>query len=302
MQIQSLQLALIVMKSGSIAEAARQLNLDPSSVSRTIAALEADLKFRLFHRTTRQLSVTEEGGHYLRSIEPLLEELERTRDEAHMLQHAPSGTLHLTASVAFGSQCIIPHLGGFRRKWPDLKLDLQLTDSNLDLAGERIDLAFRLSSAITGDWISRKLVKTRYVVCASKQWATHHQITQPSDLVEVECVRLALPDFMENWRFFDNRDQETIVPVTGPITVSNPIALKQAALAGLGPTLLATWMIREELEAGTLIDVLPNYRVTATTLDTGLYALYPSRKYLPAKTRVTIDYFAKKFRETIAEI
>ncbi len=288
----ALQTALSVARSGSIAEAARQLKLDPSSVSRTLAAVEASLGLRLFQRTTRQLSVTEEGAAYLQRIEPLLEEFDRAREKALHLKTRPEGTLRLTASVAFGTLCLLPNLPAFRAQYPGIKLDLALTDANVDLVAEGLDLAIRLAPSPKGDWISRKLTETRYLVCAAPGWAARHPLASPEALADQDCLRLTLPEHSEAWRFRPRTGPEFAVPIQGSFTLSNPIALKEAARLGMGPALLADWLAKDALKSGQLTQLFPEYQVTATSFETAAYALFPSRRYLPAKTRAAIDFLS----------
>ncbi len=167
MELDALKMIALVARQGSFASAARVLDLDPSSVSRSVANTEAALGLRIFQRSTRALSLTEEGEVYLRRIEPLLDELEHARETARQSSVAPSGTLRLTASVAFAHECLVPLLGDFRRRYPEISIELIPTDATLDIAANSIDLAIRLAPAPKGDLISTRLMTTRYLVCAS---------------------------------------------------------------------------------------------------------------------------------------
>ena len=138
-----LQIFVEVIRQGSFAAVARDRNLDPSSVSRAIAGLEAELGVRLFQRTTRQLSPTEAGTAYFERIEPLVEEMQQANNLATDMSRQPKGTLRVTASVSFGQKCIVPLLPNFGTLYPDLTVDLLLTDAVVDLFAERIDVALR---------------------------------------------------------------------------------------------------------------------------------------------------------------
>ena len=293
MNLDALHLAVRVAESGSFAAAARLADLDPSSVSRTVAGLEAELGIRLFQRSTRRLSLTEAGSAYLARVAPLLEEFDSAREAATAGRTRPSGRLRLTASVAFGTECIVPHLAGYRDLYPEISLDLVLTDSNLDLVAESVDLAIRLAPAPEGDLISTRLKTTRYRVCAAPAWVEKAGMpASPEALSETPCLLQGLPDFRDRWRFraLKGEGAEVDIPVTGPIVISNPLALRAAARQGLGPALLADWLVVDDLAAGILVDLFPAHAATATGFDTAAWALYPSRAYLPAKVRVTIDF------------
>lgn len=295
MQTSDLHLLLTVARLGSFAAAARARHLDPSSVSRSIAGLEADLGFRLFQRSTRRLALTEAGAAYCSRIEPLLEELEAAGEQSALESKTPSGRLRLTASVAFGEQCLVPLLPAFRCAFPEIGLDLVLTDRQLDLLAESIDLAIRHGAALKGDAITVKLRPTRYCVCASPKYLTQYGRPQkPRDLGEHSCLRIDLPFFRESWRFRDPDGKEETISVRGPLLISSALSLKSATLAGLGPALLADWLADQELANGRLIDLFPQHRATAGDFDTALWLIYPSRRYLPARVRLTIDFLRKR--------
>lgn len=293
-----LKTVALVAKQGSFASAARVLEVDPSSVSRAVASVEDALDLRLFQRTTRSLRITEEGETYLRRILPLLEELDAALEEAGTARRTPSGTLKMTASVAFSHECIVPNLSSFFTTYPDVSVELLPSDANLDITANGIDLAVRLGSAPTGDLIATRLLRTRYLVCASPAYlSAQAPILKPHDLAAHECLRFALPEFRTRWRFRLGDDDPFEVPVKGKTIIANALSLRRAAVEGLGPALLADWLIGEDLATGRLVDLFPGYMCTATEFDTGAWALYPSRSYLPRKVRVMIDFL----RATLAD-
>lgn len=294
MDIAGLRILVDVARHGSFAAAARQHDLDPSSVSRAIAVLEQGLGIRLFQRSTRRLSLTEAGQTYLARVEAVVAELDRARDEAQAVSAAPSGLLRLTASVAFGQVCIVPLLGRLHADFPALRLELLLSDANLDLVGEGIDLAVRLAPEVSVDLVRARLMETRYRVCAASSYLQGApRLAQPADLAAHRCVLFTLPGFRSRWLFRDADGAIVEVPVAGDVTISNALALRDAALAGLGPALLADWLVDRELAAGRLVDVFPDHRVTATTFDTAAWLVYPSRSFLPHKVRAAVDFLRR---------
>lgn len=298
MDISVLETFVEVMRLGSFAAVARERNIDPSSVSRSISGLEKELGVRLFQRTTRQLSPTEAGITYFSRLEPMLEEMQMAVDLVKEVSGEPKGTLRVTASVSFGLKCIVPLLSEFSRLYPDLCLDLSLTDSRVDLLTERIDLAIRLGLLQDSTLIAQKLMSTCYSVCASpsylKRWG---QINTPEDIAQHNCLLFPLAGFRSRWIFKNNRGQITEIPIKGRTIISNAIALEQCAIAGMGLALLPHWLIREDLATGTLIDVLPNYAVTATDFETAAWLVYPCRTYVPLKVRVFIDFLKEHLTE-----
>lgn len=291
MDIEALKTVILVSQQGSIAAAARSLLVDPSSVSRTVAAVEADLGLRLFQRSTRSLSITEEGEAYLARLIPLLEELDHAQDEAREVSRHPAGTVRLTTSVAFAHTCVVPHLADFAAQYPDISLEILPSDTNLDLLANSIDLAIRLAPEPAGDLIRAKLMDTRYLVVASPGYlANCASLSTPTDLQNQNCLRFALPDFRTRWRFRTAGADLIEVPVSGNVIIANALSLRRAALDGLGPALLADWLVNDDIAMGTLIDVFPDHDCTATEFDTAAWILYPTRSYLPRKVRVTIDF------------
>ncbi|MEM7091037.1 MAG: LysR family transcriptional regulator [Pseudomonadota bacterium] len=297
MEIASLKIVLLVQAHGSIAGAARALKLDPSSVSRTVAAVEADLGVRLFQRTTRRLSVTEEGQVFLARLAPMLEEIDAAREDARGLRRKPSGQLRLTASVAFAHHMIVPLLPKFQNLYPDISIDMQSRDANLDLVQNGIDLAIRLSAAPTGDLVSTRLMTTRYQVVASPDYLKDQGVIRdPADLGELNCIRYSLPNLRDRWMFRNQQGASFEVPVTGSLKISNAMALRRAACIGMGVAMLADWLIQDDLREGRLISLFPEYECAATEFETAAWALYPNRAYLPQKVRVMIDFLRSNLR------
>ena len=292
-----LKTVVLVAQQGSFAAAARVLNVDSSSVSRTVASVEAQLGLRIFQRTTRTLTITEEGELYLARVAPLIDEFEHAREAATQTLRGPSGTLKMTASVAFTHECIVPHLGDFHRQNPDVQVELLPSDAMVDIAANGIDLAIRLAPAPKGDLISTRLLRTRYRVCAAPGYVdSHPPITDPRDLADHDCLRFALPEFRTRWRFRRDDGQPVSAPIGGKIIIGNALSLRRAAVDGLGPVLLADWLVGRDLSDGRLIDLFPDYECTATEFDTGAWALYPSRSFLPRKVRAMIDFLRDRLR------
>jgi DNA-binding transcriptional LysR family regulator len=285
------RLLIDIAQRGSFAAVARARGIDPSSVSRMIAAIEGELGFRLFQRTTRRVVPTEAGALYLRRVEAIAEELEQARDAALAVSTGPVGVLRMTTTVAFGEKIVVPLLPRFRAAFPGVALDVVLSDANLDLIAERIDLAVRLGPGVAGDLVVSKLMDTRYCVCASPGYLRRAgRPRAPADLAPRDCLLAALPGFRSRWIFRNAAGALTEVAVKGAITVSGALALRSLALAGAGPALLADWLAGADLAAGRLVDLFPKHRVTATTFETAVWLLYPSRAFLPHKVRAMIDF------------
>ena len=297
MELTTLELFLEVVRRGSFAAVARDRGVDPSSVSRAMTQLEAELGVRLLHRTTRRLALTEAGAVYFDRMEPLLEELDGARLRALDLHEQPQGVLRVLAPVSFALLNIVPHLTELAERYPRLHFDLRLSDALLDLVEERIDLAIRLGPLEDSRLVARRLSPMRSVVCASPAYVERQgRPEKPGDLAQHDCLLLDMPGFGHRWRFRGPVEEEAEVPVRGRLRTSNAVALKQCALAGMGIILQARWIVGRELREGTLVDLFPDLEVTGSTFDNSAWMLYPSRTYMPLKLRVFMEFLEEKFR------
>lgn len=291
MDIDLIRIFLDVMKYGSFAEVARQRNIDPSSISRSIASLESRLKFRLFQRSTRKLAPTEAGNEYFVRIQHLIGEFDRAGEAALDLVSLPMGTLRVTACTSFGQRVLAPMLPKLRSQYPNLTIDLVLSDQHVDLVKEEIDVAIRFGSKPKGDFTSRKLVPRRFHVCASPAYNKKYgQPSHPADLEYLDCLRFSMPGYSSSWKFRDSSNNLVSVPVSGHLLISHGMTMTACAVSGLGPALLPDWLCLDEINDGRLVDLFPNYECTATEFDTAAWVIYTSHDYLPSKVRIFVDF------------
>jgi DNA-binding transcriptional LysR family regulator len=298
MDVTTLAIFVDVMRRGSFAAVARDRNVDPTSISRAIAGLEHELGVRLFHRTTRRLAPTGAGATYFDRVEALVEELERARLTAIDSSERPQGTLRIAAPVSFAQLNLIPLLPELAGRYPDLTFELVLTDAALDLLEERIDVALRIGPVSTSGLVAQPLAPLIARVCASPAYLRRcGRPEQPADLVRHNCLLLNMPGFVDRWTFRDRDGNTSAVDVSGQLRTSNAVALKQCALDGMGIILQGRWIVGRELHEGTLIDLFPEYEVTAATFkDPAVWLLYPSRAYLPLKVRVFVQFLRRRFK------
>ena len=280
-----------VAHRGSFAAVARDRDVDPSSVSRAVALLEEEVGVRLFQRSTRRVTLTEAGEIYLARIAIVVDELDHAGEEARGMSSDPTGTLRLTTSVAYGNTCLVPLLPQFRQQYPNIKLELLLTDTVVDLVSERVDLAIRLAQQFEADFVATKLLDTHYRVCASPEYLTKNKTpTKPQELQQHNCLLFPLPNFRSRWVFKCKKGTIEEVAIHGDVTILNALALRTCALSGMGPVLLPNWLIDEDIAQGKLIDLFPDFRVTANEFNNAIWLGYPSRAHLPNKVRVMIDF------------
>ncbi|MDX8350652.1 LysR family transcriptional regulator [Cognatiyoonia sp. IB215446] len=288
-----------VARLGSFAAQARKIGVDASAVSRQVAQLEAAIGITLFERTTRRLSLTDAGRLYLERALPLLDALDEVRDEVRDVVTAPSGLLKVTTSVAFGERWLLPRLPAFRETFPKIDLDLRLTDNVVDLAGEGIDLALRLGPGVEGALVAAKLFDTRYRVVTSPDYVKRAGLpTSPAALAEHDGLVFSLPGFREGWKFRTGPGHKALVASPKPtLVISNALAIRRGCLDGLGIALLADWTIGDDLAAGTLVDLFPEFDVSASGFESAAWAVYPSRSYVPARLRVFLDHLRRSAKD-----
>ncbi len=297
MEVKSLRVYADVMRRRSFAAVAREHELDPSSISRMVRALEDELGVRLFQRTTRRLAPTEAGAAYFERIAPLLEQLDEARSAAAEHGRGPSGLLRITASVSFGQLCLVPLLPAFSAAFPGLRLDLLLTDAQVDLVTEQIDLAIRLGPRLQdSSFVARELLKVRYRICASPGYLEQHgRPRQPADLARHSCLAFRLPGFRSRWILRQAGRKQHEVEIEARHLASSALALRDCARAGMGLAMLPHWIADADVAGDRLLDVFPRYQATATDFNTAAWLLYPSRAHLPLKVRSLIDYLQREF-------
>ena len=296
--VKTMRLFLTVVKNGSLSGAGRQMGLSPASVSRQISALEDDLGVRLLNRTSRRLSLTEAGQVYLERAERLIQDMDELRDAVGQLAVRPRGSLRVQSRISLGTQYVAPLIPAFLAKYPDLKIDLWLTDNDLDLVEHGIDLAIRTGDLADTTLVGRRLASSPRVICASPEyWAIHGKPATPEEIRAHNCLtyRYEFGAPAALWQFRTDKGQSTNLQVSGNFQTNNGEALRVAALSGLGVALLPAWTVKDHLKSGTLERVLPDFETTVSDLDFGIYAVYLSRRNLSVKTRLFIDHLVAEF-------
>ena len=295
MDLETLNLFVEVMRHGSFAEVARTRGVAPSSISRAIAGLENELGIRLFQRSTRKLEPTEAAMVYFGRINPVVNEIETARQIAMDISEEPKGTLRVTTATVYGQTAIVPLIPELAKTYPQLSIEWLFTDAYLDLVEERIDVAIRLGSLKDSSYIAKRLANMEFHVCASPDYLKRQGTPQtPAELKDHDCLLFPRAGYSFDWLFKDNQGRITQVPIKGKYLITNSEAMKQCAIAGMGPTLLPDWLVNEAISTGKLIKLFPEYVVTATDYGSGIWILYPSREYLPLKSRVFIDFLLQR--------
>jgi DNA-binding transcriptional LysR family regulator len=298
MDLSALQVFVDVIRRGSFAAVARDRGAAPSSISRTIAALERELSVRLFQRSTRKLVLTAVGQRFFARIGPLVGELETAASMVADETKQVTGRLRITAPVTFGQVALVPLLPELARLHPTLSFDLLLTDATIDLAAERIDVALRLGTLDDSSLVATRLFAMRYVVCASSTYlAAAGTPERPADLADHDGVLLTGPAFPQRWQFRDRRGRITDTSPRPRLAISNVLALCDCAAAGMGITCVPFWAAARYLRDGSLTTLLTGHEVTATSFAAAAWLVYPSRSYLPLKVRRFVDFVTPRLRE-----
>jgi len=280
-----------VVAAGSLSSAARELGLSPAMVSRRLAALEGRLGVRLLNRTTRTLRLTDEGASYYDTCSRLLAEIDEAEAAVSAGQVEPRGALKVAIPASFGIHHIAPLVPRFADRYPKVQLALSLSDRNVNLVEEGFDLAIRIAHLEDSSLTARRLAPNRRVVCASPEYLRRHGTPRtPQELAAHNCITTT--DFAMNWEYTDPQGVPASVRVSGRYACDNWEVLREWAVAGLGIALKSTWDVRKHIEEGSLVPLFPGYTFGS---DVAIYAVYPHRRHLPAKTRVFIEFLAESF-------
>lgn len=276
-----------VVELGSFAGAADRLNLSTSAVSRQVAQLEALLGAQLLQRTTRKLSLTENGQAYFERCLQLLADLEETEELIGSNTLHPRGTLRLSAPISFGASHLAPALAAFARQHPDMKFDVVLADRAVDLVEEGLDLAIRVGALGSQNLVARRIGVTPGLVCASPDYLARHGMPQtPQDLLQHNCLSYAYSSENNVWRFERPGAEAVRVKISGNIQANNGIVLGEFAAAGLGITRAPDFILGPFVASGRLQPILSDWPAPPLPI----HAVYPSRRHLSAKVRSFVDF------------
>ena len=288
-RFQEMRAFVAVVEAGSFVRAADAMQLSKPAVSRQVAELEARLGVRLLHRTTRKLSLTEEGDVFYARCKEVLGVLEEAEAEVTARRDRAVGVLKVSAPVSFGLLHLAPLWAGFMAAHPDVSLELSLSDRVVDLVDEGFDMAVRIARLPSSSLVSRRLSSTRTVLCASPRYLkAHGRPKHPSDLARHQVLAYNLLSIGESWEFTGPEGAVT-VKVQPRLRTNSGDTCRAVALLHQGIILQPSFLVAEDLRAGTLVEVLPQWK----TLELGIYAVYPNRKHVLPKVRLLIDHLAR---------
>lgn len=290
----SMDLFVKAVDTGSFSATARQMGLTPSAVSKQISRLEDHLGARLFNRTTRRLAPTEEGRAYYERCRRILADIDEAESAISQLNAEPRGVLRINMPVVFGRRHVVPALAGFLTRYPQVRLEVSMTDQFVDPIAEGADMLIRVGELKDSSLISRKLADARRVIAAAPDyWNRHGRPQEPRDLERHNCLIYSYLSSGNSWRMQGPDGKDYLVPTNGNIASNNAEALLEAALAGIGVINLPTWMVGQDLCAGNLEEVLQAY----SKPEPAVHAIYPPGRHLSAKVRAFVDYLVDHFKQ-----
>lgn len=297
-RIEAMQAFVAVVETGSFVGAADKLSLSKAVVSRQIALLEDQLGTRLLHRTTRRVSMTSDGELFLARARELLQQWQEAEDEVSHRAVQARGTLRINVPFSYGVMYLAPLWPEFMQKHPDVLLDVTLSDRVADLVDEGFDLAVRIGHLPSSSLVSRRLASMRLKLCASKAYVkAQGQPAVPAELTEHRILAYSLLSTGDAWTLSNrlNPDERQIIDVRPVMRSNNGDTCTQAAVAGQGIVLQPDFMVQPLLSRGELVELLPDWQAE----EFGIYAVYPSRRHLPAKVRLMIDFLAHELAPKI---
>ena len=286
----SLEMFDAVAETGSFRAAADRLGVSPSAISKAMAELEARLGARLIARTTRQLALTEAGKAYHASVVAALSALDEGAETVNSVTAAPRGVLRLAMQVTFGHMYISPLLPRFAAMYPEVRLDVTVSDAYFDLVGEGYDVAIRGAVSLPDSTLKgRKIMETPTVVCASPNYLARRGTPQkPEDLVDHTCLVATTTQTIAEW-VFDLEGAVVSIPVKGPLRTTSLIVARDAAVAGMGVARVPYHFASPDIDAGRLVRILKDHERE----EAAVFALYPAQRELALKTRAFIDFLAE---------
>jgi DNA-binding transcriptional LysR family regulator len=290
--LDGIKTVIAVIETGSFTAASERLGMSKALVSKYVGEVEDSLGVRLLNRSTRRLALTEAGQRYYDQALPLLEEFAEMVDSVTGEQSSPRGLLRISVPVTFGEMSLAPLIPKFLQQYPDIGVDLQLNDKMIDMLEEGIDVVIRIGAVDDSSLIAKHIQTLPLALCASPAYITQHGLPEtPEDLIKHQCVIDSNFRIGKHWPIICPDNITTSVEVSSRIMANSPRAVKEIALADGGIGMIPRFIVQDALDDGRLEEILPTYR----TLEFGLFAIYPHRRYLSRKVRCFIDFLVAEF-------
>lgn len=287
--LQGMRVFAAVAEAGSFSQAADRLGLSRAMASKHVQQLEQHLGVRLLQRTTRKLRLTESGSTYFERCRQILADIDEAEADATKLTLRPSGVLRMTMPVSFGVKHVAPLIAPYLEKFPEVQIDATVSDRRIDLIEEGIDLAIRIGATLDPGLVARRLGSDHLMICAAPSYlARRGTPTRPEQLEQHDCALYSYAADGNEWTL-TGPDGPVRIKVGGKVRANNGDILTQIVLDGGGLMCQPSFLVGDAIADGRLVQVLPDYALPSI----GIFAVYPSRKYLSAKIRTFVDFMAE---------
>lgn len=279
-----------VARSGSFSAAAREFNLTPSAVSKTITRIEDELRVPLFDRSTKKLALTREGEIFLETADRVSAEIEMAKQKILESRYQPMGLLRISCSVGIGVRRILPLLPEFNRRYPNVEIDVNLDDGLTDIIDAHVDVAVRVGTLKDSALRARKLTESRRLIVGSPEYLAAHGIPEsPSDLTRHECIQFNLGAHLNEWPFM--MDGKLITTQSGGrYLANNGETVRSLAMSGVGLARLSWFQVGEAVTSGHLVPLLEEFHPNDSQ---GVYALFFNHRYISTRVRAFVDFLAE---------
>ncbi|QGZ59306.1 LysR family transcriptional regulator [Paraburkholderia acidiphila] len=292
-RLEAMAILVSVADAGSLSAAARRLDMPLATVSRKVGELESHLKTRLFHRTTRKLSLTEAGSAYVAACRRILEDIGEAERAATGEYAAPKGELVVTAPVAFGRLHVMPVVAEFLAHYPEIDINLLLTDRVVHLMDEHADVAVRIGELPDSTLIATRVGMVRRVICASPAYLAKHGVpAEPADLSSHECITFEALASLRAWAFGSGKSEQS-VPVHSRLAVNTADAAIEAAILGVGLIRVLSYQVAHAVRANALRVVLDTFEAAPLPIN----LVHAGQAPLPLKLRAFLDFASPRLRE-----
>lgn len=286
---------LEVAKKQSFVAAARKLGMTGPAVSKQIQNLENYLGVRLLNRTTRQVTLTEEGNIYYNKAKRALDDLLEAEKQIQELKSCPTGILKINAPMSFGQKYLIKNIAAFAKEYPDVKVEVDFDDRRVDMIAEGYDVSVRIGSLQDSSLISKKLASCPIVLCASKEFIQEYgAITSLKKLATLPAIIYSKHSIISQWHYQDENGNLSSIELNQHMLANNADMMLESCLQGVGIALLPIFTAHHYLKSGQLIRVLPEYK---THPESGIYAIFPQNKHVSTKLRLFIEHLVKMSSE-----
>lgn len=295
-RLRAMELFLSVSKTGNFSETARSFGISATAVSRAITEFEQWLQVKLLLRSTRQVILTESGKEYAQQLEGILWNIGEVHRHVTEIRAAPKGVLRVHSRTMFGLCVLPPVIAAFRSEYPDIHIELVLSEAPVDLRREQIDIDFRIAPPVEAGVKRRRLFRSeRYLVASPRYLAGRQALQVPQDLAQHACLAYMRPGEQYQWLYRSSlKAQPQVLAFKPRHLTNNGMALLELARLGEGIALLDDYTVQQEVEQGSLVRLLPGYQFTNSTFDDGMQATILDTPLVPTKIRLFLDFVAAR--------